>query len=776
MPKIKDNKKIFKKEKEEPAKIYSPTGEELEIKEYLSTRIEELKDYRKQKLKGAGRSIEEIWKEADEEYTPHELGVQSDRKRFESNDELGLRSRLVKIGSENWQSNNASPDLYVKVNTALSILVGQNPEAVFIARASKYESNTLLAYNNWKNSWELSGAKQQLKHFIFNQAKYGTGVGRTYPKLIEQNKRVRVEYYPNEPDRDKYVEKRIVKYNGLCRESINPNQVWLSEQAMVGDIFSIDDWYFEKDFSWDKFKETFRDYKNLDFVVKKELTKDENGRTKNVTVGFYENQLKDLYVVWIPETKVVLYSSPLLNDDGKLSLWFAPWTLRDDRTPWGIGLYEIIKQDSVLYDKLANMTMDQLVLSIYKMFFYKGTDLLGENGNLVVEPGKGIQVVEPQTVNFLNIPGPGQESWKGLEYLQQKRDLNSGVTPQLYSQFTGKTLGQDIQAKEAALERMRTPLDYLLDALQVEAYLSLSWLKQILSVPEVLEYTDENDLIESLKEAGLQEEEIKAYLEENKNHTGNGLLNQEETGEVEQVQTGLNPETGEPIMEEQPQIKTVANIYPEQRYGLESDENGELIESDETKFYRFGVHLGIDRLNWEGMIRITPQSVLAPSKELTKRMKLDLFNLVMPAINQMVAQPQFIPILLPSIKQIIKVYEENVKDWFDEKFLTDLYKQSQEPKPAPEKEESVSLSVKFESLPPEVQPKIIEKYFGIKIEPPLFVKAGQQGSPQGVNIPKMGGVLADGESPEEFEPLVPRGNIRPGQTEEGAIAAAMKVE
>jgi len=60
MPKIKDNKKIFKKEKEEPAKIYSPTGEELEIKEYLSTRIEELKDYRKQKLKGAGRSIEEI--------------------------------------------------------------------------------------------------------------------------------------------------------------------------------------------------------------------------------------------------------------------------------------------------------------------------------------------------------------------------------------------------------------------------------------------------------------------------------------------------------------------------------------------------------------------------------------------------------------------------------------------------------------------------------------------------------------------------------------------
>ncbi len=769
MPKIKDNKKIFKKEEEEPAKIYSPTGEELEIKEYLSTRIEELKDYRKQKLKGAGRSIEEIWKEADEEYTPHELGVQSDRKRFESNDELGLRSRLVKIGSENWQSNNASPDLYVKVNTALSILVGQNPEAVFIANKSKYEANTLLAYNNWKNSWEMSGAKQQLKQFIFNQAKYGTGFARTYPLEIKRQKRVRSEYYPNEPDKDVYIAKEITNYNGLCRESINPNQVWLSEQARVGDQHSLDDWYFEKDFSWDKFQETFKDYKNFEFITKKQLTKDEDGKLKHITVGFYENQIKDLYTVWIPEAKVVLYFSPLTNDDGKLSLWFAPWTLRDDRIPWGIGLYEIIKQDSTLYDKLSNMTMDQLVLSIYKMFFYKGTDLLGENGKIVIEPGKGEQVVDPQAVTFLEVPAAGQEAWKGLEFLQQKMDVNSGVTPQLYSQFAGKTLGQDLQSKEAALQRMQTPLDYILDALQVEAYLSLSWLKQILSTPEVLEYTDEETLIDALMEAGLKEEEIKAYLAENKNPIGNGLLNQEE-GEMAQVQIGVNPETGEPIMEEQPTIKTVANIYPEQRYGVESDENGELIESDETKFYRFGVHLGIDRLNWEGMIRITPQSVLAPSKELTKRMKLDLFNLVLPAIDKMLLQPMNIPVLLPPIKQIIKVYEENVKDWFDEKFLMDLYKQSQQPKPAPEKEESVSLSVKFETLPLEVQPKIIEKYFGVKVEPPLFVKAGQQGSPQGVNIPKMGGAPAEGESPEEFEPLVPRGNIEPGKTDLGAVA------
>ena len=772
MPKIKGGGKVFTKEKEKPAESYAPKGEELEIQEYLSTRIDELKDYRKQKLKGAGRSIEDIWKEADEEYTPHELGIEPSKSRFVSDEELGLRSRLVKIGeSNNWQSNNASPDLYVKVNTALSILVGQNPEAVFIETASKYKANTLLAYNNWKNSWEMSGAKQQIKHFIFNQAKYGTGFGRTYPKMIEQQKRVRVEYYPGEPDKDKYVEKRIVKYNGLCRESLNPNQVWLSEAARVGDIFSVDDWYFEKDFSWDKFQETFKGYKNLDLITKQSLTKDDEGKLKHITVGFYENQIKDLYVVWIPEIKIVLYFSPLTNDDGKLSLWFAPWTLRDDRIPWGIGLYEIIKQDSVLYDKLSNMTMDQLVLSIYKMFFYKGTDLLDENGQINVGPGIGAQVVDPQAVKFMEVPGPGAEAWKGLEFLQQKKDLNSGVTPQLYSQFSGKTLGQDIQAKEAALERMHTPLDYILDALQIEAYLSLSWLKQILSTPEELEFTDQETLIDALGEAGLQEEEINAYLRENQARTGNGLLNEEDTGEVQQVLSV--DEMGNPITIEQPVMRQVANVYPEQRYGIEQDDNGELMESEDSKFYRFGVHLGIDRLNWEGMIRIIPQSVLAPSKELTKRMKLDLFNLVMPALDKMLLQPQFIPVLLPPTKQIIKVYEENVKDWFDEKFLMELYKQSQAPKEPAQKEESVSLSVKFETLVPEVQSKLIEKYFGIKIEPPLFIKAGQPTSPDVGISPSVG---QPPEETEEFSPLVPRGTIEPGKTEEGAMSAAMRIE
>ena len=70
-------------------------------------------------------------------------------------------------------------------------------------------------------------------------------------------------------------------------------------------------------------------------------------------------------------------------------------------------------------------------------------------------------MIDPAAITFLQVPGPGVESWKGLEFLQDKKDINSGVTPQLSAKFGAKTLGQDLQAKEAALERMKTPLDYI---------------------------------------------------------------------------------------------------------------------------------------------------------------------------------------------------------------------------------------------------------------------------------------------------------------------------
>ena len=753
-------------DKDPVASSYNPRGNEKDFGERVFKRIDELKEHRKSKLAGLSKSVEDVFREADQEYQPHELILEKG-KRLESNDETGLRSRLVKVGSaDDWQSNMAAPDFYVKVNTALSILVDQNPEAVFIASNRKYQAVTRLAYGLWKNSWEVSGAKQQLKNFIFNMAKYGVGYMRTYPKKITLDKKIRKEYYPDQPDKDVYEDKKITKFNDLCRESLNAWQVWTSEMTRPGDYQSMDDWYYEKDFSWDRFQSEFKEYKNIVSVAKGANTGHEGEdvdekHPDTVTVGFYENQVLDLYGIVIPSSKVVLYYSPLPNDEGMLSLTTAPWSLRSDLTIYGIGLWEIIRNDSVLYDRLLNMTMDQLVLAIYKMFFYKGVEVLGENGELNVSPGHGEQVMDPKAIQFLEVPGPGAEAWKGLDFLQMRKDQTSGVTPQLMANFGGKTLGQDMQAKEAALERMKTPLDYILDALQQEAYITLSWQKQILSTPEVVEFTSPENLTDALLEMGLTAEEIKAYLVDlDTNNPKSELLFQQ------------TPE------EEGQQPRKFANVYKEQSLNLEQDEEGELIESKEQRFFRFGIDLPTHKLDWRGMIRIKPQSVLAPSKELTRRMKLDLFNLVIPAIQGMLAQPMFIPILSLPIKQIIKVYEEDERDWMAEDELMKLYQAASQPVEPPPEPPKMSFSVKLETLTPDVQKQILEKYAGIKIEEPLFI--GPEGAvPEVSSVPLAGGeaMPPDEEAPVEpdFQPLVNRASVGGGQTMGGGAPPDIQI-
>ena len=790
MPKIKLPK--LKK-----TKSYNPQGKEFEIQEFIIKRVDNLKKARQKTLPGAtDRNIEDVWRDCDREYAPHDLNFNANRSRFESDEETGLRSRLVKVGADSdWQSDIASPDFYVKVNTALSILVDQNPEAVMIPTSRKYEKNTEIAQGNWKNSWEVSNGKQQLKKFMFNLSKYGTAYARTYPKIVKMEKEILTEFDAQNPDKNKFETSTLIKYNDLARENLNVWQVWTGDQTMPGDNESTEEWYFEKDFSWDKFQQEFGEYTNAKFVNKGDFQINEENNEANVrekdedtvTVGFYENWVLDLYIVKIPSTGVVLYFSPLPNDDGKLSLWQAPWTLRDDRCPYGIGLWEIISQDTAMYNKLSNMTMDQLTLSIYKMFFHNGMDMIGENGNIQIEPGVGQQVMDPSNIKFLDIPGPGQESWKGLDFLQQRRDFNSGINSQLAAQFTGKTLGQDLQAKEAALERLKTPLDFILDALQEEAYITLSWQKQLLSTPEILEYTDIDDLEEGLLEAGLAEEEIEVYLKEvaEPNEESEILFNEEDDEAIAEAGGRESFDLDEDIP-----VKRFANVFPETNLNLEEGEKGELIESEESKFYRFGSDLPTGRLDWKGMVRIKPQSVLVPSKELTKRMKLDLYNLVIPAVQMMLQQPQFIPMLLPPTEQIIKVFDEDVKDWLDKEQLNALAEQANKPQEEePADKPKLSMSIKFEDLsltdddgiPQKLSPtqaQVLEEFYGIKVEDPLFIdKAG--GTPQGASPtgqPQAPPGEAEEGIPSGIEPLVPRGNIEPGSTDLGGVAQLNNLE
>jgi hypothetical protein len=198
----------------------------------------------------------EGYPKADREYPPHELdGALGGKKKVLATDETkGWRGRFVTLGSEDWQAKNATPDLYVKVNTALSVLVDQNPEAVFEPTARKYDANTRLVEASWKQSWYESGGKKELKLFVFNMGKYGIGYMKTCPKLDIRTKRVRVEYDADDSSKDVYEERQIVKFNGLTRRSLNPWDVWVDDTAVPGRYDEVGDVYHEMDFNEEDFR------------------------------------------------------------------------------------------------------------------------------------------------------------------------------------------------------------------------------------------------------------------------------------------------------------------------------------------------------------------------------------------------------------------------------------------------------------------------------------------------------------------------------------------
>ena len=607
----------IKKKEVKAQKSYSPEGEEKDVLAFIETRIPILKESKKNILDGM--DFEGIMKDADREYQPERLRKEKEqggnKRYYLLQDEVrGIRgSRIVPISGQEgqeWRSDLSEPTLLVKIQSALAILIDQNPEAMFKAFTQRHKSTSTFMYELWKRNWETCKSKDQMKLFLFDLMKYGWAVGRTYPRIKKRKKSILIELDTENPEKNKYEEKEIIDFNDVYRERLDPYRTWIDDMTNLNDPDSMRDWYFEMDYSQDAFDSEFGDYENSELVQASQPYRDEQTNTENqendekkkrddiITVGFYESKDKDLYGLYIPKQKMILYYSPLPNDDGKLSCWHAPWIMRNPATPYGVGLYEIIKNDKVMYDRLRNMSVDQLVMAIYPMLFYSSPT-----------PGQGDITISPAIVKQ-KLPGTEIEQvriqfdsrgFDGANLIKQSMDESTGITPTLIGEIVGKTLGETLHAKDSSLKRLNIPLDNFSAALEVEAYLTLSWMKQVYSIPEVKRFVNEDELIKYEKETGKKSATIVA---------------DPETGEVE------------------------ADYYRQFEMGLDKDRENNLVESPESRFFTLGEDIELDVLNWEGIISIKAQSMISPSSELERQRKLELFNLIFPVVQQMTQMMQ----------------------------------------------------------------------------------------------------------------------------------------
>ena len=605
--------------------------EETEIFEHWKRRKTELQDARKEEQFGV--VIEDLWRDGDRDYQPHRLKLTGKKgnKKLEQDEVKGWASTFSKIGASNWQSDIAQPNPYKKIQIALSILVDQNPSGIFTPASKKFQATTELIKQLYERSWEKARSKEQLKLFIFNLCKYGWATARTYPLRITRKVKELKDFNQENPDKSVYEEREVIEYNDIFRENLDPWNVWIDDMAKPNDPMSVRDWSWRKVYSMDKAKEEFGAWKNFKYVkaggIVTDKIEDDKSLSKKYTekdlveVYFYENVVKDMFTVEIGGVPVIMTPLPISDSQGhkKLSLWQTYWTLRHASCPYGIGMYEAMKNNNQLYDVVSNMSIDQLVLSIYKMFFYQGTQQLTNTGEIKIKPGVGQQTLDPKNINFLEVPGPGQDALNWRELIRRDLDEDSGITDPLLGQVTGKTAFEIAQAKESALKRLKTPLDNVTDALNTEAYISVALMQLLYSIPEVYTISDP--------------ELIDAYLKE-----------------VES-----DPQLYQRTEDNQFQAK----VYPEFPLNLDKDEKGMLVETADTRFFR----VKPDSLPWDGLINVKAQSVLTPSKQLDKTLDLEMYQMILPLLAQ---PPQ---IYSKAVKEIIKLYDKDPSDILPEMWM-----------------------------------------------------------------------------------------------------------
>lgn len=651
-------KKLINFKKKE-AKEYQPTEQEQKIILFLDKRIPVLKKTKTDILDGF--NFEEMMKKADREYKPKDLLATSAVSTLvtiadEDAGNTNANAKIVDITTEadkaKWRSTLSEPTLLVKIQTALSILIDQNPEAVMKATCEKYEKRNNIAKAIWKRNWEINNSIEVLKLFVFDLAKYGFAVGHTVPRILKRDKQILEEIDTENPDNNKYRKIQIVEFNDIYREKLDLYRTWIDDKANLTDPFSINDWYYEKDYSLEDFEEEFGMYKNSKTVKGGTITKDTEGlnsatksRDDMVTVGFYENKKKDLYVINVPgEKNTILYYSPLPNDDGKLTLWYAYWLERDPRTIYGIGLFELIKNNKMLYDRFSNMSIDQLTMAIYPMIFYTGPLMDGEN-QITISPDKMVQKKPGTTIDQVKIDYD-RRAPEMIESLKARMDDNTGITPTLEGEVSGKTLGEVLHAKDSALKRLNIPLLNIAKAIEQDAYLTLSWANQVYSVPEIKKFANSKELL---------------AFEEESNKKASKLRNLP-NGEIE------------------------GEYYQDIDLGLEEDRDGSLVESPERRFFKMGSEdFPLENIKWDGKITIKAKSIISPNPELEKQRKLELYNVVSPVVQQMASlwyqhvDPKTGEMYTPDggkavaialyhpLNEILDINDENPENWvFDE--------------------------------------------------------------------------------------------------------------
>lgn len=560
------------------------------------------------------------------------------------------------------------PIAFSKIMIATSVLAGKLPDATTIADDKVYAK---AMYELWKRNWSLTGGNgaNTLLLTYQNLFTYGWGAWRVYPRRVQV---------------DRNGVKKIL-FDDIYREPMEVTRTWLGIGFNHGDCWSWGEVYYEKDMPKDDFYRMYPDAKLPKNKKKLEYTstgvteeaKDENSEKAHtsVTISYYENFLANRYIVACG--KMIIYDGELPNDGSHGSVVTARCFVKDLNDPYGVGLYEMMRGNTALYTYINSLNAQQVEAEIFPLLF--GAQV--QNGSATYK--RGPNIVNPKhpgtDISVVKTSGNVQQ---GIIYADKQKtsiEENTGVNNIVAGVDSQTTLGSTVILKEAAYNRLTPPKNSMVAALELDAQIANSWMKQLYPVDKIFMIDSHKQLAEFVKQNPdyfVESQEIKNDADETVGHVVAASKN---------LRLNFDFTPDGQVMDDVPTRQISAK-----RLFDEMKATGHL--SDYIEFI------------------IDPDSMLLPSQEIQKQTFMALFPVITNQITQIFSvrhqRPDMAASQLMTLEKMLDIEKYDIFDFISKEDYDGIISRtpSQYPPPIPMK--TPAETINYKDAPPDVQREI----------------------------------------------------------------------
>lgn len=584
-------------------------------------------------------NMEELWKSLKSMYLPKVENDGAFFAKYTTDAATGTAIPDTLFAADDDEIENMSePLVAVKVHTALSLLTQRTPDIKWDSDDDRYEQNTPVINAVRFADWQDDQVRQQYIMLWFYCILYGTTFWRRYYELS-----TRTVTLPDKidlaTDKETTREALITDFDATTGEAMSPMKVWIDPATQPLKPRSMRKVMWEEVYTYDQFCRKFEDKvsKKVLESIKGTVVEGYQG-DDNVCCRYYEHMDLDLY--YIEANDEELLKEHLPQNHKQLSIMMAIWMPRGEDSPYGLGPMEMLSEDLHALNKFKSMTLTQVKFSIYKAVFYNGSlsSEGGESGDIKIRPDRAYKYTGNDKIQFLEIPGPGVDSWNAINMLRERIDDASGINRPLGGEIVKTTAFQTDLAKDAALARLSVPIANMSMLLVKDAWLTLELQRQHYALPKV--------------KALVEPEEMIAAQESLDRMKANG----ETPGFDLWVDTSQVDDNGEMVP------RVFQGTYREAQLNLEKSGSGQYVPS-KTKNK---VLLTSDVFDWKGKIYVVTDSLLTIAPTIEKSRELEMYNLLIPMFTQppeLIAKPA---------EAICKLYGKDPEDVLPDSFMAYL--------------------------------------------------------------------------------------------------------